>query len=412
MEEGRGFYTEGINVRDNSRTRDYVIRREFDLGEGDAYNKVLMDRAERRLNSLGYFKKVRVTNEPGSSPDRVVVNVDVEDQPTGAFSVAGGYSTADGFIGEVSVSESNFLGRGQFVRLAGTWGERSQGIDFSFTEPYLLGYRMAGGIDLFSKFSDQTQYARYENRMTGGQLRLGFPVTEEFGFTLRYSLYEQDIKVPNSEKQPYNDCSSPLPNTVLNSGTGLPGVDGFSNRSFCELNGEASLAIKEAAGQTWTSAAGVTLAYSTLDNGKNPRNGFYAEVKPDVAGLGGDSKYVRVLGDARYYQEFFEDIVGIARVQGGHVMGHSGEDLRIMDHFFLGPSLVRGFAPSGIGPRDVSTADSRSNALGGTTYLGGSLEAQFPIWGIPRELGLKGAVFADAGTLFGYKGPRAFDLNG
>jgi outer membrane protein insertion porin family len=416
VEEGPRVYIERINVRGNTRTRDYVIRREFDVGEGDAYNKVLMDRAERRLNSLGYFKKVRVTNEPGSAPDRVVVNVDVEDQPTGSFSIAGGYSTADGFIGEVSVSESNFLGRGQFVRLAGTWGERSQGVDFSFTEPYLLGYRMAGGIDLFSKFSDQTQYARYENRMTGGQLRLGFPITDEFGFTLRYSLYQQDINVPNDAKRPYNDCTVPVPGvTVLNQPGSPPGTPpelfGTPNRSACELNGEASLAIKEAAGETWTSAAGVTLAYSTLDNGKNPRNGFYAEVKPDVAGLGGDSKYVRVLGDARYYHELFEDIVGIARVQGGHVVGHSGQDLRIMDHFFLGPSLVRGFAPSGIGPRDVSTADSRSNALGGTTYFGGSLEAQFPIWGLPRELGLKGAVFADAGTLFNYEGVTAFDVN-
>ncbi|HEX2727445.1 MAG TPA: outer membrane protein assembly factor BamA, partial [Beijerinckiaceae bacterium] len=143
VEEGPRVYIERINVRGNSRTRDNVIRREIELGEGDAYNKVLLDRAERRLNSLGYFKKVRVTNEPGSSPDRVVVNIDVEDQPTGSFSIAGGYSTADGFIGEVSVSESNFMGRGQFVRLAGTWGERTQGIDFSFTEPYFLGYRLA-----------------------------------------------------------------------------------------------------------------------------------------------------------------------------------------------------------------------------------------------------------------------------
>src|SRR5918997_3661105 len=191
MEEGRGFYTEGINVRDNSRTRDYVIRREFDLGEGDAYNKVLVDRAERRLKNLGYFKRVRISNEPGSAPDRVVVNVDLEDQSTGAFSVSGGYSTADGFIGEVAVSESNFLGRGQFVRIAGSYGQRSNGVDFSFTEPYFLGYRLAAGIDLFSKFSDQTRYSRYENRMTGGQLRLGLPFTEEFTITARYSLYQQ-----------------------------------------------------------------------------------------------------------------------------------------------------------------------------------------------------------------------------
>ena len=181
VEEGPRVYIERINVRGNTRTRDYVIRREFDLGEGDAYNKVLIDRAERRLNNLGYFKKVRISNEPGSAPDRVIVNVDVEDQSTGPFSVSGGYSTSDGFIGEVSVSESNFLGRGQFVRVAGQLGQRSNGVDFSFTEPYFLGYRIAAGIDLFSKYSDQTRYARYENRMTGGQLRLGLPITEEFG---------------------------------------------------------------------------------------------------------------------------------------------------------------------------------------------------------------------------------------
>jgi outer membrane protein insertion porin family len=409
VEEGPRVYIERINLRGNTRTRDNVIRREFDIGEGDAYNKVLMDRAERRLNSLGYFKRVRISNEPGSAPDRVVVNVDVEDQPTGAFSIAGGYSTADGFIGEVSVSESNFLGRGQFVRLAGTFGERTQGVDFSFTEPYLLGYRMAGGIDLYSKYSDQTQYSRYENRVTGGQLRLGFPITDEFGFTLRYSLYEQEVKIPNNDKQPFNDCSVPLANTVLNSS--VPGFQTTANRTFCESNGEASLAIKQAAGSTWTSAPGVTLAYSTLDNGKNPTNGIYAEVKPDVAGAGGDSKYVRVTGDARYYHELYEGIIGIARVQGGTISPFGSDDLRIMDHFFLGPSLVRGFAPSGIGPRDVSTLDSRANAIGGTTYFGGSLEAQFPIWGLPRELGLKGAVFADAGTLFDYKGATTFDVN-
>ena len=203
VEEGPRVYIERINVRGNTRTRDYVVRREFDLGEGDAYNKVLVDRAERRLNNLGYFKKVRITNEPGSAPDRVVVNVDVEDQSTGSFSISGGYSTSDGFIGEVSVSESNFLGRGQFVRIAGQLGQRTQGVDFSFTEPYFLGYRLAAGIDLFSKFSDQTNYARYENRVTGGQLRLGLPVTEEFGVTLRYSLFQQDLEIPNDFKQPY-----------------------------------------------------------------------------------------------------------------------------------------------------------------------------------------------------------------
>jgi outer membrane protein insertion porin family len=413
VEEGPRIYIERLNVRGNSRTRDYVIRREFELGEGDAYNQVLVDRAERRLNNLGYFKRVRISNEPGSSADRVVVNVDVEDQSTGSFAISGGYSTADGFIGEVSVTETNFLGRGQFVRLAGQLGQRAHGVDFSFTEPYFLGYRMSAGIDLFSKFSDQTRYSRYENRMTGGTLRLGLPMTEEFTITARYSLYQQSLDIPNDTDQPFNDCSAPIPGyTQLN-------ANGTPNRQFCEGNGEASLAIKESQGDTITSLAGLTFNYNTLDSVREPRNGFYAEVKTDFAGLGGDSRYFRVTGDARYYREFFEDVVGIARLQGGHIMGFDSNDdggnngdLRIVDHFFMGPSLVRGFAPNGIGPRDISSLDSRANAIGGTTYFGGTLEVQFPIWGLPRELGLKGAVFADAGTLFGYEGPTTFNGSG
>lgn len=411
VDEGPRVFIERVNIKGNSRTRDNVIRRELDVGEGDAYNRVLIDRAERRLNNTGYFKKVRITNEPGSSPDRVVVNIEVEDQPTGAFSIAGGYSTSDGFIGEISLSESNFLGRGQFVRIAGSTGSTSQGIDFSFTEPYFLDRRMSAGFDLFSKFTDNAKIARYENRVTGGQLRLGLPFTEELTLTLRYAAFASEIKIPNSTSRPYNDCS-------VNLGEGISqqtifNADGSVNRidNYCIGNGEASVAIKEARGTTFTSAPGYTLTYNTLDSIQTPRNGLYAEFKQDVAGLGGDSRYVRTTGEARFYQEVYEDIVGFFRVQAGHVVGFGGKDLRIVDNFFQGPSLVRGFAPSGIGPRDLN-GDFRNNPLGGTTYYGASVELQFPLYGIPRELGMRGAIFADAGSAFGYNGKKFFDLNG
>ena len=419
VEDGPRVYVERINIRGNTRTRDYVIRRELDITEGDAYNRVLTDRAERRLNGLGFFKKVRFSNEPGSSADRVIINIDVEDQPTGSFSVAGGYSTQDGIIGEVSVSESNFLGRGQYVRVAGTGGQYSRGVDFSFTEPYFLGYRLAAGFDAFYKYSDLTRYSRYETTVYGGQIRVGLPITEEFGVTLRYSLYNTELTIPNSTKRPYNDCSNPIPGfTTVNpagtidpvSGLNTGGLASYPNN--CAFNGEASVALKGSTGNTLTSLAGVTLAYSTLDNLAQPRNGLYAELKPEIAGLGGDSKFFRVAGDVRYYKEFYEDVVGFARFQGGHISPLTDEKLRITDQYFLGPSLVRGFAPNGIGPRDVGSADSRSNAVGGTTYFGGTLEVQFPIYGIPRDLGLKGAVFADAGTLFGYNSRTQFNVNG
>jgi outer membrane protein insertion porin family len=404
VEEGPRVYIERLNIRGNSRTRDYVIRREFDLGEGDAYNKILIDRAERRLNNLGFFKRVRITNEPGTSPDRVIVNIDVEDQPTGSFSIAGGYSTADGFIGEVSVSESNFLGRGQFVRVAGNIGQRAQGVDFSFTEPYFLGQRMSAGIDIFSRYNDNTRTSRFESRTTGAQLRLGLPITEEFSVGARYSLYQSQIKIPNKASQPYNDCTVALPGVTTLNPNGTPKFPD------CAFNGEASIAIKESVGDTLTSLVGLNFTYNTLDNVREPRSGLIVEVKPDVAGLGGDSKFFRVTGDARYYQELTDDFVGILRAQGGHVSSFDG-NLRIVDHFFLGPSLVRGFESSGLGPRDVSLTDGRANAIGGTTYFGGSAEVQFPLPIIPRDFGLKGAVFADAGTLFGYKGATSFDIN-
>src|SRR6516165_10024829 len=168
IEEGPRVYVERIVVRGNTRTRDYVIRREFEIAEGDAYNRTLIDRAERRLNNLGYFKKVKITNEPGSTPDRVVVVVDVEDQSTGSLSLSGGYSTSDGFIAEVSVSESNFMGRGQYVRLAVSEGQYSRGVQFSFTEPYFLGERIAAGFDVYAKRTDVSSYSFYNNFVTGG----------------------------------------------------------------------------------------------------------------------------------------------------------------------------------------------------------------------------------------------------
>lgn len=377
VEEGPRVYIDRINIRGNTRTRDYVIRRELDLGEGDPYNQVLIDRAERRLRGLGFFERVRISNEPSQSPDRVVLNVDVEDKPTGSFSVAGGYSTSDGFIGEVSLSEANFLGRGQAVRIAGSWGERSQGVDFSFTEPYFLGYRLAAGIDLYSRFSENSSTSLFDTRSTGGTLRLGVPITENFTISPRYSLYQQTVDVP------------------------LRFRDGNA------ANGEASLAIRQAAGDTITSLAGVNFTYNSVDNFRNPTSGIFAELRPEVAGLGGDSQFFRITGDARYYHELFEDVVGIARVQGGYVTAWGSEDLRILDHFFMGSGLVRGFANSGIGPRD-----QLGNAIGGTAYAGASLEVQFPIPLVSRDLGFRGAVFADAGTLVNYEGRRSFITNG
>lgn len=386
VEEGPRVYIERIEIRGNTRTRDWVVRREFDIGEGDAYNRVMVDRAERRLRNLGYFKTVKITTEPGSAPDRVILVVDVEDQPTGEFSVSGGYSTSDGFIGEVSLGEKNFLGRGQYVRIAGSLGQYAQGAEFSFTEPYFMGYRLAAGFDLYWKETSPTSYTSYGSQTVGGGIRFGLPITDEVTLALRYNLYSRTLNL---------GCDDYV-------GT----VYGTTIYAVCA--GQASWAIIEAVAQgtTITSVAGYTLSFNTLDSNINPTNGVYAELKQDFAGLGGDVNFIRTTGDIRYYYPLINDWVLILRAQGGYVSAWGNNDLLIMDNFFKGPDLVRGFAPSGIGPRDI--ASLQLDSLGGTAYWGTSAEVQFPLAFLPKDVGMKGALFFDVGSLFDYTGSTTF----
>jgi outer membrane protein insertion porin family len=164
IDEGQRVYIEQINIRGNTRTRDHVIRREFDLAEGDPYNRSLINRAERRLKNLNYFKEVKVTAEPGSAPDRVIINTVVEEMSTGEFSIAGGYSTSDGIMGEVSIGERNLLGQGLYAKASLQWGQHASGAQLSFVEPYLLGYRVALGVDLFTKTQLATNFISYDSK--------------------------------------------------------------------------------------------------------------------------------------------------------------------------------------------------------------------------------------------------------
>ena len=381
VEEGTRAYIERINIRGNTRTRDYVIRREFDIGEGDPYNRALVDRAERRLKNLDYFKTVKITNEPGSAPDRVVVNVDVEEKPTGEFSVSGGYSTANGWITELSIADRNLMGRGQFAKASISYGQYSKGFQLSYVEPYFLGYRMAGGIDLYGQQNLATNYVSYNSETIGVNLRLGFALTEELALQPHYSIYRQDITLPDA-----NNCFPA--GTVLSSGvTCTP----------------ASLPVRLelAAGPVTVSLLGYTLSYNTVDNLKSPTSGMFASLTTDVAGIGGDVNFVRNTAEFRDYYEILPDVVGVLHLQGGQETGWGGQQLRMLDNFFMGPNLVRGFAPAGIGPRDL-TPGTTNDALGGSLYWGSSLEFQTPLYFLPRDVGVKFAVFADAGSLWNY----------
>ncbi|MGB5903532.1 MAG: outer membrane protein assembly factor BamA [Xanthobacteraceae bacterium] len=375
IDEGPRTYIERIDVRGNTRTRDYVIRREFDISEGDAYNRALVDRAERRLKNLDFFKSVKITTEPGSSNDRVIVVVNLEEKSTGDFSVSGGYSTTDGALGEVSIAERNFLGRGMFAKASVQYGQYARGYSLSFVEPYLLDYRVALGLDLYQRTQlPNNYYISYGTKTLGFSPRLGFQLREDLSLQLRYSLYQQEITLPAGTDTTY--ISYPI---------------------LKELTEGAKL----------TSMVGYTLTYNTLDNNKNPTDGLLIDWKQDFAGVGGDVSYFKSTIDAKYYTPLVSDIVGIIRLQGGILNKVGNNEIRMLDHFQMGPNLVRGFAPNGIGPRDISTINQfgYGDALGGTQYWGASVELQMPFWFLPKEVGLKGAIYADAGQLTGYKGP-------
>jgi outer membrane protein insertion porin family len=393
IDQGARVYIERINVRGNTRTRDYVIRREFDIGEGDAYNRSLIDRAERRLNNLNYFKKVKITNEPGSAPDRVVVNIDVEEKSTGNFAVGGGYSTAEGFIGEVSVTETNLMGRGQYARAALRYGEYTTGIELSFAEPYFLGYRVGAGIDLYWKQTESSDYVSYGTKTVGTNLRLVFPLNEEITFSPRYSIYQREIELPSTLRDCFSLADTPL----------------------CYDNGEAALPVKKelADGPALTSALGYTLTFNTLDNNKVPTSGTFVEFKQDLAGVGGDVNYIRSTIDARQYAEVLPDVVGLLRLQGGHIASWGGEDLRMLDHFQNSANIVRGFATAGFGPRDLTcekpgAGNASCDALGGSMYWGATTELQTPLYFLPKDIGIKIAGFVDVGSLWDYQGPTAY----
>ncbi len=423
IDEGPRTYIERINVRGNTRTRDYVIRRVFDISEGDAYNRALVDRAERRLKNLDYFKTVKITTEPGSSSDRVILIVDLEEKSTGDFSVSGGYSTTDGALAEISISERNFLGRGLFAKASVTYGQYARGYSLSFVEPYLLDYRVALGLDLFQRQQLANSYISYGTKTLGFSPRLGFALREDLSLQLRYSIYQQEISLPsflaNCNNNPGNGllAFNPSPAWVNANGvaaaTALGAVDSTGLGLWCYADGEASLPVRKelASGKTLTSSLGYSLDYNTLDNNKNPTDGLLIDFKQDFAGVGGDVSYLKSAVDAKYYTPLVSDIVGLAHIQGGILNKVGNTELRMLDQFQMGPNLVRGFAPNGIGPRDINPYGTQ-DALGGTKYWGASYELQMPFWFLPKEVGLKGAVYADAGGLFDYQGPTSWAATG
>src|SRR5579862_9435552 len=351
IDEGPRTYIERINIRGNTRTRDYVIRREFDLSEGDAYNRALVDRAERRLKNLDFFKTVKITTEPGSSSDRVILDVNLEEKSTGDFSVSGGYSTTDGPLAEVSVSERNLLGRGLFGKISVTYGEFARGVSLSYVDPYLLDYRIGLGLDTYYREQLANAFISYETRTIGFSPRIGLSLREDMAVQLRYSIYQQQISLPgyldNCNNNPANPSLAFNPSPAFaNTAAGqaliqslIPGgVDPSGTGLWCYADGEASLPVRKelAAGSTITSSVGYTFDYNTLDNNKNPTDGLLIDWKQDFAGVGGDVAYLKTAVDGKYYTPLVGDVIGLVHLQSG-ILNHVGDQqLRMLDQFQMG----------------------------------------------------------------------------
>ncbi len=355
IEQGPRVYVERIDIRGNVRTLDEVIRREFRLAEGDPFNTALLRRSVQRVRNLGYFEKVDVRTRQGSAPDRIVVEVEVAERSTGELSFGAGFSTADGPLADIRLSESNLLGRGQSVRASFTVSGRRQEIDFSFTEPWFLGRELAAGIDLFRSRTDLQEESSFDENRTGGRLRLGYPLTEFVRHSVRYTLQDTEID---------------------------------------DVDATASRFIQAEEGNRLTSSIGHTITWDRRDTRFLPSEGFLVRLDQDLAGLGGDNRYLRNEGRIDFYYPFRPDVVLNLGASGGLIFGFGGEDVHLTDRFFIGGSTLRGFRFGGIGPRDTTTDD----ALGGNLYYVGTAELRFPL-GLPEELRMFGRVFGDVGTL-------------
>ncbi|MCB1839369.1 MAG: outer membrane protein assembly factor BamA [Rhodospirillales bacterium] len=348
-------YVERININGNVRTMDKVLRREMEVVEGDPFNRTKIAKSEQNIKDLDFFENVNLDVKQGSAPDKTVIDVDVDEKSTGELSIGAGFSTSDGPLADFRVRERNLLGKGQDLTFATTLAGKRSEFDVSFTEPYFLDRDLSAGFDLFHMTRDLQSESSYDQRRTGGALRMGYPLSENWRQTLKYQYEKNDID---------------------------------------NVSSTASRFIRDQEGVRTTSAVSQHLTYDTRDSAILTTEGLYSWLDTELAGLGGDAKYISGRTGGTYYYPVMDQVVVNALGEVGAIQGYSGKDVEINDRFFIGGSTLRGFERSGIGPRDKTTDD----ALGGNLFYRGSLEGSFPV-GLPKEMGVKGHLFTDFGSL-------------
>ena len=355
VSEGPKVFIDQIQVKGNSRTLDKVIRREFRLKEGDAFNAARLRRSKQRVEDLDYFSRVDLQTQPTSQPDRVTAIMDVAEKSTGAFNIGVGWSSYDGMLFETGIQERNVLGTGKIMGINMMLSQKETQYSIGLTDPYFMDKNLLAGVDIFHTTRDNSDSSSYSYTTTGGSIRFGWDYTERLRQSVRYTLRQDDVN---------------------------------------DIDDDASIYIKEQRGKNIVSLIGQELIYDRRDSRINPTTGYYTSLGADVAGLGGDSKFVRLNVTGIRYFPVAEDVVLSLRGDAGRIWGIGGRDVRINDRYFLGDASLRGFEYGGVGARDRATDD----ALGGQWYATVSAEVTFPI-GLPKELGIKGKLFTDAGWI-------------
>ncbi len=408
-------YVERVDVNGNTLTQDKVIRREFRLAEGDAFNSFQIKRSSNRIKSLGYFlEKFEVEQKPGSAADRIILEANVEEKPTGQLQLSAGFSSLESFIFQASIQQNNFRGRGQTIGLSGDYSRYSRSVQVSFTEPYLFDKNISMGVDVYRRdynsfnYFNSSRNTTYKQATTGFQIRAGVPLTEYMSLVGRYTLNFDDV--------------------TLDEGTYyLPDANGVQRCSIFL----AGRYLCDAIGKRTSSIIGASLVYDTLDNRIRPTKGTTAVLGVDFAGLGGSVKYARISLNAARYFPVGKGFIFSLRGEGGAIKAlgsrtndPSIDDIRLTDRFFLGEPQIRGFDIRGVGPRilrkyysDFNTdtgaggvlGTNRDNftddALGGKYYYLGHAELEIPLGSGARELGLRPSIFMDAGAVFSITKP-------
>ena len=425
INEAPRVYVERIDINGNVRTKDEVIRREFRLAEGDAFNSFKVKRSRDRIQSLGFFQeKFEIEQKPGSGPDKIILEANVEEKATGELQVSAGFSSIERFLLNLSIAERNFLGKGQTLRASVNYSSYSRSIEAGFTEPYFMGKNLVLGGDIFRRDyksfgfgANNDRETIYDQVTTGFQVRTGFPITEFWAAQLRYGLSREEVDLADLY---FNDRNNDGVITAVDFDANMDGLVTAQERRDNCLEGTAGQFICEAFGNYTVSSLGYSLVFDNLNNRLRPTAGQRFAVSQDVAGVGTGVKYIRSRANFdKYWGLGNSGFVFSAGIEGGYIFGWGGDNIRLTDRFFLGEPRFRGFDIRGVGPRSIQRAikadgqpdglrkDALDTALGGNAYYLGRLELEIPLGAGGRELGLRPSAFLDAGALWNTGGTRA-----